>query len=91
MHLIRSMGGSVRQEPNRETTHLIAATTQGPKYEYASTFLVPVMSADWVWACWRVRDAHHVHATDEQLVKSTPNCRFNLRCVCFYTFCHAVR
>ncbi|XP_034231179.1 protein ECT2-like isoform X2 [Thrips palmi] len=68
MFLIRSMGGSVRLEPNRHTTHLIAAVTTGPKYEYASTFLVPVMSTEWVWACWRMRDSPTVHANDEAMM-----------------------
>lgn len=70
MFLIRSMGGSVRKEPNRETTHIIAATTKGPKYEYGVTFIVPIMSPEWVWACWKMRDVHGLFATDEQMVST---------------------
>lgn len=68
MFLIRSMGGSVREEPNASTTHLISRTTKGKKYEYARTFLVPVMSVDWVWKCWEKRFFSDVHATDDEMM-----------------------
>jgi len=68
MYMIRCMGGSVREEPGRWLTHLIACKTSGPKYEYAHTFCVPVMSPEWVRQCWKRRYLPDVHATDDELV-----------------------
>ncbi|XP_026285147.1 protein ECT2 isoform X1 [Frankliniella occidentalis] len=53
--LVQSMGGSIRKEMSVSVTHLIAQGCGGKKYHYATTFRVPVMSEDWVFAAWQRR------------------------------------
>ncbi|XP_019767152.1 protein ECT2 isoform X2 [Dendroctonus ponderosae] len=50
--LIHHMGGSIRRDMTAKVTHLIANSCGGDKYQYASTFKVPVMNLQWVLDSW---------------------------------------
>ncbi|CAG9768830.1 unnamed protein product [Ceutorhynchus assimilis] len=50
--LIHHMGGSIRRDMTAKVTHLIANSCGGDKYQYASTFKVPVMNLQWVIDSW---------------------------------------
>lgn len=57
---IQSMGGSVLKDVNTpRVTHLVTDSCRGKNFKYASTFMIPVMSGDWIKASWS-----HRHETD---------------------------
>jgi hypothetical protein len=35
-----------------EVTHLVALSSMGDKYKYATTFSIPVLTEDWLQAAW---------------------------------------
>lgn len=49
------MGGSIRKEMEYKITHLVANYPSGDKYQYASTFNIPVMSESWITSAWENR------------------------------------
>lgn len=64
------MGGSIRKDMVSKVTHLIANCCGGDKYQYATTFKVPVMSQDWVINCWEQRNDLTLCATLDSLIVS---------------------
>lgn len=56
LKLVHYMGGSVKNEIRENVTHLLAYSSTGEKYQYATTFNIPVMGEDWVHAAWAHRD-----------------------------------
>lgn len=69
--LIHHMGGSIRKDMVAKVTHLIANCCGGDKYQYATTFKVPVMSQNWVTACWDQRKDLTLGAIIDSLIVST--------------------
>ncbi|XP_075234568.1 protein ECT2-like [Lycorma delicatula] len=67
-YLIRQMGGSIRKCYNRNTTHVVTCNTLGNGYEYAITFLIPVMTPEWVEIAWEKRDIVGFRADCEEMM-----------------------
>lgn len=84
--LIHHMGGSIRKDMVAKVTHLIANCCGGDKYQYATTFKVPVMSQDWVTACWDQRKDLTLCSTIDSLTTSHKLKPFYGARVCFYGF-----
>ncbi|XP_057663730.1 protein ECT2 [Diorhabda carinulata] len=66
--LIHHMGGSIRKDMSSKVTHLIANTVGGEKYQYASTFRVPIMNPSWVVDSWENRHDLDFTVTREDFV-----------------------
>lgn len=66
MHLIHSMGGSIRKDLNQRSTHLITVHAYGEKYRYAYTFRLSIVRPGWVQDAWRQRNELNFSAKDEQ-------------------------
>lgn len=49
------MGGSIRKEMEYKITHLVANSPFGEKYQYATTFNIPIMAESWVTSAWENR------------------------------------
>lgn len=64
------MGGSIRKDMSARVTHLIANSSGGEKYRYATTFRVPVVGRAWVERFWGDRDVVERKAADEALLVS---------------------
>lgn len=64
------MGGSIRKDMVAKVTHLIANCCGGEKYQYATTFKVPIMSQDWVTACWNKRNDVNLCSVKDELIVS---------------------
>lgn len=64
------MGGSVRKEMSAKVTHLIANVSGGYKYQYATTFRVPVMHFNWVLDSWEQRNNLDFVATNDTFIVS---------------------
>ena len=48
--------GSVLKDVNTpRVTHLVTDSCRGKNFKYASTFMIPVMSGDWIKASWSHR------------------------------------
>lgn len=50
------MGGSIRKDMDCKITHLVANSPSGAKYQYASTFNIPVMAESWITTAWANRN-----------------------------------
>jgi hypothetical protein len=50
--LVHRMGGSVMQDTDSTTTHLVAKKALGPKYKYCKVFNVPVLKKEWIEDLW---------------------------------------
>lgn len=68
--LVHHMGGSIRKDMTAKVTHLIANITSGDKYQYATTFRVPVMNMHWVHSSWEKRHDISFSATLDTFVVS---------------------
>lgn len=68
--LVHHMGGSIRKDMTARVTHLIANVSGGDKYQYATTFRVPVMNLEWVYASWERRQDITFSATLDSFVVS---------------------
>ncbi|XP_077293738.1 epithelial cell transforming 2 pebble isoform X3 [Arctopsyche grandis] len=66
--LIHHMGGSIRKDMSARVTHLIANSSGGEKYKYATTFRVPVVDRAWVERFWGDRNIVERRALDEALL-----------------------
>lgn len=64
------MGGSIRSDMKSNVTHLIANVSGGRKYQYATTFRVPIMNLRWVIASWEHRNELDFDATVDSFVVS---------------------
>ncbi|XP_065349665.1 protein ECT2 [Cloeon dipterum] len=64
------MGGNFVREMSGKVTHLVAGRCTGDKYQYATTFRVPVVGVDWIHNMWEQRDdAKTLNATDPLVVQ----------------------
>lgn len=83
---IHSMGGSIRKELNSKVTHLICNSSSGEKYQYAMTFRLTVIRADWVAAAWEARDDPSFVATEKAFTDSHRLKAFEGQRICFFGF-----
>ncbi|KAK6644547.1 hypothetical protein RUM43_000814 [Polyplax serrata] len=83
--LIHLMGGSIRKEMEYKITHLVANYPSGDKYQYASTFNIPVMAESWVTTAWENR---HVvgYSCKNSSVIAEHKLKFGGARVCFHGF-----
>lgn len=70
LKLVHYMGGSVKNEIRENVTHLLAYSSTGEKYQYATTFNIPVMGEDWVHTAWAHRDEVGARADTDSMVCS---------------------
>lgn len=56
LKLIQYMGGSVERKVGRRMTQLLAMSSLGEKYQYATTFCIPVLTEAWLAAAWDSRE-----------------------------------
>ena len=66
LKLIQNMGGSVQREVGMKTTQLLAVSSIGEKYQYATTFSIPVLTEAWVTAAWDKRNIVGYRATSKE-------------------------
>jgi len=86
LKLIHTMGGSVGKEVGVKMTHLIATSSMGEKYQYATTFSVPVLTEQWLHEAWDNRHALGYRANDKEQYKNFKVKPFMGNSVCFYGF-----
>ena len=63
LRLIHNMGGSVKKDVDNKTTHVLAASSLGEKYQYANTFCIPVLKESWLTNAWDNRENVGFRAT----------------------------
>jgi len=86
LKLIQYMGGSVQRDVGKKMTQLLAVSSLGDKYQYATTFSIPVLTEAWLAAAWDSREVVGHRATtkeDYQLYRLRP---FAGNTVQFYGF-----
>lgn len=84
------MGGSIRKDMSGRVTHLIANSSTGEKYRYATAFRVPVIERAWVERFWNDRHDVDLRAADETLLVCNANREDITRmqsCAIVYVFC----
>ncbi|XP_053674461.1 protein ECT2 [Anopheles nili] len=86
VHLIHSMGGSIRKEMNTKVTHLICNSSGGEKYRYAMTFRLAIIRPNWVQEAWKNRHDPSFSATSEPFTKLHRLKAFEGQKVCFFGF-----
>uniref|UniRef100_A0AAG5D3X1 Protein ECT2 n=1 Tax=Anopheles atroparvus TaxID=41427 RepID=A0AAG5D3X1_ANOAO len=86
VHLIHSMGGSIRKEMNTKVTHLICNSSGGEKYRYAMTFRLAIIRPNWVLEAWKHRDDASFTATSEAFTALHRVKAFDGQKVCFFGF-----
>ena len=60
------MGGSVQRDVGTKMTQLLAASSLGDKYQYATTFSIPVLTEEWLAAAWDGREVVGRRAATKQ-------------------------
>jgi len=65
---IHSMGGSVKKDIacGKPTTQVVAGSSIGDKYQYATTFSIPVLTESWLTAAWDHRETVGYRATSSE-------------------------
>jgi len=66
LKLIHWMGGSVQRDAGKKMTQLLAVSSLGDKYQYATTFSIPVLTEAWLAAAWDNREAVGYRATSKE-------------------------
>ena len=56
LRLVHWCGGSVQKDAGTKMTQLVAAHSIGDKYQYATTFSIPVLTEHWLAAAWDRRE-----------------------------------
>jgi len=75
LKMIQHMGGSVQRDVGKKMTQLLAVSSLGDKYQYATTFSIPVLTEAWLAAAWDRREVVGHRATskeDYQLYRLRP-------------------
>ena len=80
------MGGSVGKEVGKKVTHVIAKTSMGDKYNYATTFSIPVLTEDWLQAAWDNRENIGYRASTKENHEKYKLPPFAGNVICFYVF-----
>ncbi|XP_053667102.1 protein ECT2 [Anopheles marshallii] len=86
VHLIHSMGGSIRKGMDTKVTHLICNSSGGEKYRYAMTFRLAIIRPNWVLEAWKNRHDPNFSATIETFTKLHRLKAFEGQKVCFFGF-----
>uniref|UniRef100_A0A182WL58 Pebble n=1 Tax=Anopheles minimus TaxID=112268 RepID=A0A182WL58_9DIPT len=86
VHLIHSMGGSIRKGMDTKVTHLICNSSGGEKYRYAMTFRLAIIRPNWVLEAWKNRHDPNFSATVETFTKLHRLKAFEGQKVCFFGF-----
>ncbi|XP_058125472.1 protein ECT2 isoform X2 [Anopheles ziemanni] len=86
VHLIHSMGGSIRKEMNTKVTHLICNSSGGEKYRYAMTFRLAIIRPNWVLEAWKHRNEVSFTATSDTFTALHRVKAFDGQKVCFFGF-----
>ena len=86
VHLIHSMGGSIRKDMTSKVTHLICNTVGGEKYQYAMTFRLAVVRPNWVFDAWQKRCEPNFLSTNEEFTAQHRIKAFEGQRVCFFGF-----
>lgn len=86
VHLIHSMGGSIRKDTNSKVTHLICNAAMGDKYQYAMTFRLAVVRPNWVVDAWNQRNQPNFSATSDTFTSLHRLKSFEGMRVCLYGF-----
>uniref|UniRef100_A0A182PVP0 Pebble n=1 Tax=Anopheles epiroticus TaxID=199890 RepID=A0A182PVP0_9DIPT len=86
VHLIHSMGGSIRKGMDTKVTHLICNSSGGEKYRYAMTFRLAIIRPNWVLEAWKNRHDPTFSATVETFTKLHRLKAFEGQKVCFFGF-----
>ena len=66
LQLVHWCGGSVQKDAGTKMTHLVAAHSTGDKYQYATTFSIPVLTHHWLSAAWDRRDVVGYRADNKE-------------------------
>lgn len=80
------MGGSIRKELTSNVTHLICQSAGGEKYQYAMTFRLTVVRADFVFKAWENRDTPGFSAIQEGFTADHRLKAFEGHRICFFGF-----
>jgi len=83
---IQHMGGSVGKEVGKKVTHVIAKTSMGEKYNYATTFSIPVLTEDWLQTAWDSRENIGYRASTKENHEKYKLPPFAGNVICFYGF-----
>uniref|UniRef100_A0A182QYH4 Protein ECT2 n=1 Tax=Anopheles farauti TaxID=69004 RepID=A0A182QYH4_9DIPT len=86
VHLIHSMGGSIRKGMDTKVTHLICNSSGGEKYRYAMTFRLAIIRPSWVLEAWKHRHDPNFSAVAEPFTKPHRLKAFEGQKVCFFGF-----
>ncbi|XP_038117927.1 protein ECT2 isoform X2 [Culex quinquefasciatus] len=86
VHLIHSMGGSIRKDMMTKVTHLICNSTGGEKYQYAMTFRLAVVRPSWVEDAWSKRHDPNFTANVDEVLRPHRLKAFEGQKVCFFGF-----
>ncbi|KAF5277685.1 hypothetical protein FQR65_LT03665 [Abscondita terminalis] len=84
--LVHHMGGSIRKDLSSKVTHLIANVSGGDKYQYATTFRLPIVNQSWVFSSWERRYDLDFNATVDVFVSEHRLKPFHGAKVCFLGF-----
>ncbi|XP_031567821.1 protein ECT2-like isoform X2 [Actinia tenebrosa] len=68
-NLVHHMGGSIRGELSGRVTHLVASSVHGHKYGTAVSLGKPIMTVDWIYACWDKKLDLNVSASSDEMDK----------------------
>jgi len=68
--LVKQMGGEVSADFTSLVTHLIAKEVGSKKYQVAANNGIPIISPEWIKACWENSKYSHVAAVSESAIKS---------------------
>lgn len=86
VHLIHSMGGSIRKDMNSKVTHLICNASEGDKYRYAMLFNLTVVRPAWINEAWNKRDQPKFLATSSDFQHNYKLKLFEGHKICFLGF-----
>ncbi|XP_023320077.1 protein ECT2 isoform X4 [Eurytemora carolleeae] len=86
LKLVHTMGGSVIRDVGRKVTHVVAKASMGDKYNYATTFSLPVITEDWLQTAWDNRENLGFSANTKEMHEKYKLPPFAGNVVCFYGF-----
>jgi len=86
LKLIHTMGGSVVKDVGKKVTHVLSKSSIGEKYNYATTFSIPVLTEDWLLTAWDNRENLGYRANVKEMHDKYKLPPFAGNIVCFYGF-----
>ncbi|ESN93890.1 hypothetical protein HELRODRAFT_193914 [Helobdella robusta] len=67
-NLAHYMGASIKKDMSSKVTHLVAWKSGGQKYKMALSMGIRIMTNDWVYACWKMRDDVEFKASNSDVI-----------------------